>query len=138
MVSFLHKNEHGLREQPVLFFLVVLFFDLDNVSTEGTESKLHHFECLQTEGNADDSDAADHAANEVSQSQLPAEKNGPKKVGDGVLFKLYSDLLAKGGEGQLSCLEALHAKGNADDGNAQQHTEQKPGKTKPDSAENEP
>ena len=94
MVSFLHKNEHGLREQPVLFFLGVLFFDLDNVSTEGKESKPHHFECLQTEGNADDGDAADHAADEVYQSQLPAKKNGPEKVGDGVLFKLYSDLLA--------------------------------------------
>ena len=105
---------------------------------EWQKRQLHELEGLKPCGNAYDGDAADHACSQIAQRHLPAEKDGPKDVGDGVLVEIDVDLFAEGGEGQLGCLEALLTEGDADDGDAEQDPQDGPGKAQPQAAEDEP
>ena len=111
---------------------------LGNGGTEGKEGQLHELEGLQTQGNADDGDAADDPREQVAEGHFPAHQHSPDDVGDGMLVEVAGDLLAEGGEGELGGLEALGAQGDPDDGDAEQQTQQSPAQTQPESAENEP
>ena len=94
---------------------------------------------LLAKGDADDGDAEDHAEGGMLDCQRQAGGCDPDDVQQQRNRAAFqNDLLAEGREGERRELEALQADGNADDSNAPQKSEQRPGKPGDQSAEEKP
>jgi hypothetical protein len=109
-----------------------------DVSAEGENCELDKLECLQAEGDADNGNTADDTRCEITERHFPTKDKEPKNIHDGMLLKLNTHIFTEGSEGELGKFEALDAKGDTNDGDAKEKSQDKPRKTEPDATENEP
>ena len=97
---------------------------------------------LNAEGYAHDGDTAQQTEHQVNHSNLPPAQQDPDEVHyngqDARLIGTVHQLMAEWPEGVSPKLELLHAKGNADDGNAHHKTDDEVDDRNEDAAKDEP
>ena len=115
-----------------------LFSFLFYSSAEGAKRKSRKLKALLTEGNADDGNAPQNSRQYKSNGQLPAAKDDPNNVGNGVLGKIGVDPCSKWPKAYPCQLEALNSEGNADDGDTPHKPKKQPCDRRKKSRKNQP
>lgn len=118
--------------------LYIIYRPLSYPCAEWEEGELHHFEALNSARDADYSYTVGNARKEISDCHFPAADKQPDNVGYRVCVKVQIDLFAEGGKGKRGCLEALSAERDPYYRNAEEKSDEKPGKRKPQPSENYP
>ena len=111
---------------------------LFQLRAEGKEGKLRDFKALDAARNANDREAIDDTDRQMQKRHFPAAENDPKRVGNGMRFKMQGDLFAIGRQGERGDLEALDSERDAHDRQAQKRPDREPCKCKPNAADQNP
>lgn len=130
MLCYASTVRASLNDVPVLGVLRssrLCLISADYLRAEGHKSKVRKLEALQTEGDADDSDAPDYSENSKFKRNGEAAKDEPNNIGDGVGAEMRHCFLAEWPKSQLCKLEALQTEGDTDDGDAPHQAKQKVG-----------
>lgn len=123
---------------PLSLHMLYMLYQSINRTTEGCERKSCELEVLECEGDTDDGNAEERTEDGVKNALEKTEENEPHHVEDGVSLDAAIHSLAEGRDSELSALEELQTKGDADDRNAAERAEQAVHDRVDETAANEP
>ena len=130
------KHPYEKQALPLLFSIRLFFHD---GRAEGQKRELCHLEALESEGNADDSDAESRACDEVTDGKLQSTEEEPDDIDDdGSCFFAVNDLLAEGCERKTRHFNALNADGNTDERYTPENAGDEPCQSEPKTAKDDP
>ena len=115
-----------------------VLFNLLYFRAKREKRKLYKLKALNTLWDTDYRNAVDNTDNEVNERKLPTADNSPNNVCNRMLCKVQVNLFSVGKERKTSHFETLNTKGNSNNCNAENKSQNTPKQSKPDAAKDSP